>query len=95
MDIRAELFESSKPLREKMLDRLLPIALEELGVDDEKLRELAGDTKKKRACYFATLFPRIIEDAKSVGLRFDEKLVWRKADEFVSELGRLACNVAD
>jgi hypothetical protein len=84
-DIRTELFESSKPLREKMLERLIPIALEELGIDGEKLRELARDTKKKRAFYFATLFPKIIKDAKSVGLHFDEKLIWRKADEFVSD----------
>ena len=81
------MFESSKPLREKMLERLIPIALEELGIDDEKLRELARDTKKKRAFYFATLFPKIIEDARSVGLHFDEKLIWRKADEFVSDSG--------
>jgi len=57
--------------------------LEELGIDDEKLRDLAKDRKKKRAFYFATLFPKIIEDAKSVGLHFDEKLIWRLADEVV------------
>lgn len=82
-DIRTELFHSSKPLREKMLERLLPITLVELGLDDERIRQLATDTGKKRRFYFERLFPRINENAGAVGLRFDRKLIWRKADELV------------
>jgi len=39
-------------LREEMLRRLIPIALEELGVDDERVRELVGNKSDKREFYF-------------------------------------------
>ena len=85
-DIRTELFESSKPLREKMLERLIPIVLTELGFDDERIKQLAEDTQKKREFYHDVLFPRINESARAVGLQFDEKLIWRKADELIKSV---------
>jgi len=94
-DIRTELFESSKPLRESMLERLLPITLVELGLDDEKLKELAKDTGKKRRFYFETLFPTVVEDARTVGLRFDERLVWRKADEVLEAVAKGELSLRD
>jgi hypothetical protein len=80
-DIRFDLFESSKPLREAMLERLLPIVLITLGIDKERVIELAQDTKARREFYFGTLFPKVKEITEAVMLKFDEKLVWRIADE--------------
>jgi hypothetical protein len=66
---------------EAMLERLLPIVLTELGIDKKRVIELAQNTKAKREFYFETLFPKVKEAAEAVMLKFDEKLVWRIADE--------------
>ncbi len=82
-DIRTELFESSKPLREKMLERLLPIVFQELGLGQERILELAGRKREKRRFYFETLFPSVADTTRTIGLRFDQDLIWRKADELI------------
>jgi hypothetical protein len=69
-----------------MLRRLLPITLRELGVYDRRVVELVADTKEKRDFYFRTLFPKVAGDVESVGLRFDEKLIWRITDELLEKV---------
>jgi len=81
VDIRTGLFDTNKSLREEMLRRLIPIAFEELGIDDERVRELVGNKSEKREVYFERLFPKVIDSGGVVGLNFDEPLVWRIADE--------------
>lgn len=85
IDIRTELFDENKSLREEMLNRLIPIAFDELGVDEQRLVELASNKKEKREFYFDELFPKVINSAQSLDLEFSEPLVWRVADEILAE----------
>jgi hypothetical protein len=46
-NICPELFESSNPLREELLERLLRPKLDKVGLDGDKSRELREGIKKK------------------------------------------------
>jgi hypothetical protein len=80
-DIRVEMFESSKSLRIRLLDRYLPIALKGMNINDDKVLEFVKNKKKKREFFFNKLFPKVINDAKSIALRVDDKLIWSRADK--------------
>jgi len=92
-DIRAELFESSKSLRVKLLERYMPLVLKDLSINDVAIIEMFKDNKKRRQFYSKTLFPRIISDAKSIALKLDEKLIWSQADALFGAIAAGKCSL--